>query len=228
MAKDKVQRIIQASYELFLDGSFHSVGVDAICEKAGVNKGTLYYFFPSKSEILLATLESYTMEITSIFRDALRDIVTGEQAIVHTFTLSKQKNACYQEQKGLCLGCFIANISLEMSSSDTAVRAKTQWAMEEFTKVFEPHVARFLAESGITGSDTKKVSQKLMGLLQGAAVMAAVANDVSVFDDYAPLAKTIVLAAAKNDQAILQKDECPLRISEKQEDLRMGAVACRD
>jgi AcrR family transcriptional regulator len=51
------QRIIETAYELFYRQGFARVGVDAVAERAGLTKRTLYYHFPSKDALLAAVLE---------------------------------------------------------------------------------------------------------------------------------------------------------------------------
>ena len=54
---DTRERILQAAYELFYAKGFARVGVDAVAEKAGLTKRTLYYHFKSKDDLLAAVLE---------------------------------------------------------------------------------------------------------------------------------------------------------------------------
>ena len=54
---DTRERILQAAYELFYAKGFARVGVDAVAEKAGLTKRTLYYHFTSKDDLLAAVLE---------------------------------------------------------------------------------------------------------------------------------------------------------------------------
>src|SRR4051812_36230727 len=54
---DTRERILQAAYELFYAKGFSRVGVDAVAEKAGLTKRTLYYHFKSKDDLLAAVLE---------------------------------------------------------------------------------------------------------------------------------------------------------------------------
>jgi AcrR family transcriptional regulator len=51
------QFILSAADELFYAEGFHPVTVDAIAEKAGVTKKTLYYHFRSKDELIAAYLD---------------------------------------------------------------------------------------------------------------------------------------------------------------------------
>ena len=45
---DTQTRILESARELIHSRSYADVGVAAICEHAGVNKGSFYHFFPSK------------------------------------------------------------------------------------------------------------------------------------------------------------------------------------
>ena len=51
------RRILEAAYQLFYRDGFSRVGVDAIAEKAGITKRTLYYHFESKDKLLGEVLD---------------------------------------------------------------------------------------------------------------------------------------------------------------------------
>src|SRR6202040_2717357 len=50
------ERLLAASDELFYRHGVHSTGIDAVIEKAGVAKGSLYYIFGGKDELVAAYL----------------------------------------------------------------------------------------------------------------------------------------------------------------------------
>ena len=52
-----LERILDSSYELFSQHGVRAVGVDAIVAHAGVAKMTLYRYFASKDELVLAFME---------------------------------------------------------------------------------------------------------------------------------------------------------------------------
>lgn len=54
---DARERILEAAIELIYARSYSAVGVQAICERAGVQKGSFYHFFPSKRELTLAAVD---------------------------------------------------------------------------------------------------------------------------------------------------------------------------
>ncbi len=51
-------RILDAANRLFYGEGIRSVSVDAVADKAGITKRTLYYHFKSKDELITAYLES--------------------------------------------------------------------------------------------------------------------------------------------------------------------------
>src|SRR5215813_9515212 len=55
---DAKNRLMDAVLELIWTGSYGNTTIDLICEKAGVKKGSFYYFFKSKADLAAAALEA--------------------------------------------------------------------------------------------------------------------------------------------------------------------------
>src|SRR5690349_11232960 len=56
---DARERLMDAVGELIWTGSYGSTTIDQICERAGVKKGSFYYFFDSKGDLAAVALDSY-------------------------------------------------------------------------------------------------------------------------------------------------------------------------
>src|SRR3954471_21721092 len=54
---DAKERLMDAALDLIWKRSYGSVTIDQICEKAGVKKGSFYYFFESKSDLAVAAFD---------------------------------------------------------------------------------------------------------------------------------------------------------------------------
>jgi TetR/AcrR family transcriptional repressor of nem operon len=50
------ERLIETAIGLLHSSGYRAVGVQALCEEAGVRKGSFYHFFSSKEELTLAAL----------------------------------------------------------------------------------------------------------------------------------------------------------------------------
>jgi AcrR family transcriptional regulator len=55
-ASNKRERILAAGLRLFANGTYQAVTMDRVAEAAGVAKGTLYLYFPSKEALYLGIL----------------------------------------------------------------------------------------------------------------------------------------------------------------------------
>ena len=53
----KYNKILDALQELLDNKDIHSISVSEIAQKAGIGKGSIYYYFPSKDAILDALVE---------------------------------------------------------------------------------------------------------------------------------------------------------------------------
>ncbi|UCE62234.1 MAG: TetR/AcrR family transcriptional regulator [Phycisphaerales bacterium] len=113
------QRLVETARELFYQNGYEATGIKQILAKAGVNSGSLYYFFPTKEDLLLAVLERYKELLWPMVLDPVFDR-TGdpiEQVFGVLEGYRKMLLATYCRQ-----GCPIGNLALEMSEKSDAVR----------------------------------------------------------------------------------------------------------
>src|ERR1051326_1563388 len=60
---DAKERLMDAVLELIWTGSYGSTTIDQICDKAGVKKGSFYYFFESKADLAVAALDESSVAL---------------------------------------------------------------------------------------------------------------------------------------------------------------------
>ncbi|MEY4750326.1 MAG: hypothetical protein RIQ60_2540 [Pseudomonadota bacterium] len=56
---ERPQELIAAALELFVEKGFASTKSEEVAQRAGVSKGTLYLYYPSKEELLKAVIRQY-------------------------------------------------------------------------------------------------------------------------------------------------------------------------
>ena len=77
---DTKQRLLDTAQKLFYARSYEDVGVQEICQEAGVKKGSFYHFFPSKRDLTLAILDELfgerpmaaACELTKLYEEVQR------------------------------------------------------------------------------------------------------------------------------------------------------------
>ncbi|MFI6316738.1 TetR/AcrR family transcriptional regulator [Nonomuraea sp. NPDC050556] len=65
MSQDKASRILDAAEALLLAYGYRKVTVDEVASRAGVGKGTLYLYWPSKRELFAAVLARDTARLVA-------------------------------------------------------------------------------------------------------------------------------------------------------------------
>jgi TetR/AcrR family transcriptional repressor of nem operon len=109
---DTRERIVEAARQLFYSQGFHATGLAQILKEADVNSGSLYHFFSSKEELLLAVLDGYREMLWPILLEPAWEGVSDP--LDRVFALLERY------RQGLLLtefsrSCPIGNLALEMS-----------------------------------------------------------------------------------------------------------------
>src|SRR5215471_2618021 len=70
-AQQRRDAILEAARTVFARKGYSSTGVEDIAEQAGIGKGTLYLYFPSKEQIYLAALLEEARKLDAQSREAM-------------------------------------------------------------------------------------------------------------------------------------------------------------
>jgi len=112
-------RLLDAAMELFHANGYNATGVSAILRRAEVNSGSLYHYFPTKEDLLLALLERYRELLWPLVIEPVFDRVSDP--IERIFgVLEGYRQMLIATECGL--GCPIGNLALELSDALPAAR----------------------------------------------------------------------------------------------------------
>ena len=112
------ERILDSSYELFSRHGVRAVGVDAIVAHAGVAKMTLYRYFASKDELVLAFMERREQRWTQgwVQAEAMQRASTPEGSLLAIFDLLDE-----WFHRDDFEGCSFINVLLEIDDREHPV-----------------------------------------------------------------------------------------------------------
>lgn len=180
---DAREKLLEAFLRLIWRSSYGAVGVDQICEAAGVGKGSFYYFFASKSELAVAAYEA-CWESTLPEMEAL--FSPSEPALVR---LSNFCRSLYQEQQkkfveyGFVVGCPYANVGSELATQDPLIRAKTQEIMDRILGLFAQAITDAISTNVIDNVDSKVAARQVYSVILGELLRAKVENNLGILRD---------------------------------------------
>lgn len=116
---DTRERLIEAAMELFALRGYHATGLAEIARRAGAKAGSLFYFFPTKEDLLAATL---TKRLELLHPEVLAPIWDRiDDPIERVFGLLAGYRQML-EMTGFRHGCPIGNLVLELTESHPHAR----------------------------------------------------------------------------------------------------------
>src|SRR4051812_8275751 len=123
-SSDAKERLMDAVTELIWHGSYGSTTIDQICEKAGVKKGSFYYFFESKCDLAAAAVEDNWQkrkpEMDAIFSPTLPPMERLRRFCEEGYKKQEELKKCC----GSVRGCPLFTLGAEVCNQDQKLHKK--------------------------------------------------------------------------------------------------------
>lgn len=180
---DAKERLMAAVSELFWTGSYDSTTIDQICQKAGVRKGSFYYFFDDKAALAEAALEEewakYRPKLDAIFSASIAPLERIRQHC--EFSIDEQKQL--KELHGCVLGCPLCTLGTEISTQEKGLQKKIQEIMAYGLRYIETAIRDAHASKEIVAPDAKAKAKIIHAYHLGILTQARIQNDLSILED---------------------------------------------
>lgn len=115
-SKPARERLLQAAAELFYDAGISATGIDAIIQRAGVAKQSLYNNFASKAELVATYLEHRHAEWLGLYDKRLEKAASPMDGILAIFDAYRD-HAEFAYEHGF-RGCGLLNAAAELPAGD--------------------------------------------------------------------------------------------------------------
>jgi TetR/AcrR family transcriptional regulator, transcriptional repressor for nem operon len=185
-ASDTKEKLLQVGFDLIWDSSYGSVSVDDICKRADINKGSFYYFFPSKADLVVAAYEEHWKEkrplMDSIFSPQVPALERLQRCCQEILRGQREK----AEKYGHVCGCPYASVGCEVATLDEKIRAKSEELLNCSKRYIENAIADAIREGSVTVKDSAVATQRVNSVILGLMVEAKVKNDLKVLEGMEP------------------------------------------
>lgn len=193
---DTQQRILDSARELIYSRSYADVGVAAICDHAGVKKGSFYHFFPSKRDLTLAVLDAYYLEIKDnlvkqSFADDIPPLARLERFGQLAYAFQKQ----VLKDTGRVLGCPFGNLASELATQDEPIRARIQQIFANLQGGIRQVLREAIAAGEVQDIDVDATAQAMLAYFEGLMLLAKSQNDAEILGQLFPAMAQIRIRA---------------------------------
>lgn len=175
---DTKQRLLDAAFALFYARSYADVGVQEICEKAGVKKGSFYHFFPSKRDLTLAVLnQSWTDVQDKVLGEAFAHDIPPLARIERLVDMIFHMQQQVKETTGQMMGCQFGNLASELSTQDEAIRLRVERIFQEIEAPIEAALIEAVEQGELPPIDTQATAEAMFAYIEGVVLLAKTRND---------------------------------------------------
>jgi AcrR family transcriptional regulator len=169
---------VETARDLFFKQGYVATGVAQILKASKANSGSLYYFFPSKEDLLVAVLEKYQEllepRVLKPAFDRVDDPIDRLFAVLEGYRL-------LLEATNFELGCPIGNLALEVSNSQPAAR---RLIIENF-KAWCDAIRRLLEDAADRlprDVDAESLAIHVLATMEGSVMLARAYRSFEPFD----------------------------------------------
>lgn len=180
-------RILDAANRLFYAEGIRAVSVDAVAERAGVTKKTLYYHFRSKDDLVAAYLESRDQPNLAAFAkwfDEAEGPVTDKVRAIFVHLAKAARRPSWR-------GCGFLRTAAELAAMPGHPAVRIGAAHK---RKFEDWLAERLAEAG--HADAPRAARQVVLLMDGAFSSTLIHRDPAYIEAAGEAAAALVGAGA--------------------------------
>jgi TetR/AcrR family transcriptional repressor of nem operon len=171
---------MDAANELIWHHSYGSVTIDAICERAGVKKGSFYYFFESKSDLALAAVDGWWERRRALIEEKFSPEIPPLDRLRGYLDFVAQCQLQAYELTGHMLGCPLFTLGSEISSQSEPIRLRIQEILRISSGYMEQAVADAQAAGEIEKGDPALKARFILCYYEGLLTRARIENDPEI------------------------------------------------
>jgi TetR/AcrR family transcriptional repressor of nem operon len=191
------RKLLDTAEKLFYARSFEDVGVQEICQRAGVKKGSFYHFFPSKRELTLAVLETSWKRVReNVVAKAFARDLPPLQRIQRLLDAQYRLHKSVKDETGQVLGCPYGNLAGELSSQDELIRERLKGIFGDLEAPIQQALEEAVAAGDLDELDTRATASAMLAYLEGLTLMAKTRNDPEVIRTLGPAMLKLAVAAS--------------------------------
>ena len=177
------QRLIDAGHELIWATSYGSVTIDAICDRARVQKGTFYHFFDSKADLVIATIDEWWKGRKPFVRECFSPEVPPLERILRYVDAVVQRQLKVYAENGRLLGCPMFTLASEICTQDEKIRSHIQAILDVGALNFSEAIRDAQAAGQVSGNNPQLKGRLMWGYYEGTLIRARVENNPQILQN---------------------------------------------
>ncbi|NQX80937.1 MAG: TetR/AcrR family transcriptional regulator [Flavobacteriaceae bacterium] len=157
-------KLIEKGLEEMWQNGYKDTSIKDIIESSNIPRGSFYYYFKSKEEFAIATIEYYSKKYMENFNIHLSDFSKSPlERIINTieYKIGEHKN-------NIGKGCFFMKMNMNMSSDSEKIREIILNSRKSVKMLFSSVLKEALDAGEISNTNTETLTDFIFFALDGA------------------------------------------------------------
>lgn len=177
---DKKKLLLKTGKEVFATHGFTNVGLTELLKKAGIPKGSFYYYFSSKEEYGVEVIQYYIKNYTAYMASLIHNSQLSGKECLFTYWQDLQDSQCVNHYQGRCL---IIKLGSEVSDYSEAMRKAFCEGVDQILSLIERFITLGQKDGSIPQNiKAAMVAQQLYQLWLGACLLVKIQRKSTPFD----------------------------------------------
>lgn len=191
----KKNNVIKKSAKLFYYKGYKNTGLNEILRECNIPKGSFYYYFKNKDDLLIHIIDYHTRNLLELFESIVDDLNTKK---LETFFVKYFESIAKNDYHG---GSLLGNIAMELSDINETVRLK----LVSSYKKLELRMEAFFTMIKRTKEDDKMInpeiaSKIIINLMEGTMLKLKLNKDLKDLEAFFKVFRYIVNGEDINDK----------------------------
>ena len=177
---DAREKLLAVAFDLIHESSYGSVGVEQICHRAKVNKGSFYYFFKTKTDLVVAAYEEHwCLKELNYERMFSRQNPPLKRLQLWCDYIRKSQRQRRRKYRHVC-GCPYTSVGGELATQDKKVRLETQALIGRFVQYLSGAIADAIKDGSAPAGDPETKARLVHAFVVGLLLRAKIYNDLKI------------------------------------------------
>ena len=176
------EKLLETATQLIWQSNYSNVGVNEICQQAGVTKGSFYHYFETKADLFYEASEHHWLgikkELDALYSPTFTPLEHLENLL--QFVIDKQGQA-NDENSNPVSGCPFFTAGGQAGSGEERVREASRQMSEHAVKYNVALVRNLKAENLLKSDlDPNQIGRLINQFIQGLLIYGRVYSDLAV------------------------------------------------
>jgi AcrR family transcriptional regulator len=182
MRPTKRDELVKKAFQVFYDNGFHASGMDRVAAETGISKTSIYKYFRTKDELIIAVLRERDRDFRSWLYQRMEEMAESPKGqLVAMFDVLEE----WFKTPGF-RGCMFIKASSEFQDTEHPIHK----ASVDHKRALENHVIALAEKAGLT--NPRDLARQLMLLKEGAIVTAHLGHVKNPAQDAKQVAEVLV------------------------------------